>query len=124
MRRPTPLAEQLAWWRNATETGDGTVIGDQPRCGWFKVREKARSKTWLPARIWLEQPVDWETGDLTAPETFVLQIAEQTWTDEMAVAERWLWLRPATVKEWQWLTARLALHRNLNGTERPTFISA
>jgi hypothetical protein len=121
MRKPTPLAEQLAWWRNAVETGDRTVIGDQPQCGWFKAREKARSKTWLPARIWLEQPMDWETGELTAPERFVLQIAEEVWTRELEVAERWLFLRPVSQEEWRWLTARLALHKSLNGMRVPTY---
>ncbi len=121
MRKPTSPDEQLAWWRNAVATGDGSVAGDEPRCGWFKAREKARSKTWLPARVWLNQPVDWTTGDLLGPETFVLQIAERTWTEEMEVAERWLRLRPIAVQEWEWLTARLALHRSFHGTAPPTY---
>lgn len=120
MRRPTPLAAQLAWWRNAVETGDGSVSGDEPRCGWFKVRERAWSKNFLPARIWLHQPMDWLTGELSGPEEFVLQIAERQWTHDLTVAERWLHLRPVPIPEWEWLRARRALHRHLTGTTRPT----
>lgn len=122
MRKPTPLNEQLAWWRNAVETGDRTVVGDhQPQCGWFKQRLEPRSKTWLPARIWLKQEIDWETGELTEPETFLLQIADRIWADQQRVTEKWLYLRPIPVAEWEWLTARLALHQHLSGIGRPTF---
>lgn len=113
-RQPTPLAEQLAWWRNAVDTGDPSISGDEPRCGWFKVRERAWSKNFLPARIWLNQPIDWQTGQLSGPERHVLQIADRVWTDEMLVAERWLYLRPVQIQEWRWLLARRALHVQLS----------
>ena len=117
-RQPTPLAQQLAWWRNAVDTGDGSISGDEPRCGWFKVRERAWSKNFLPARIWLHQPIDWQTGELLGPERHVLQIAERVWTDEMMVAEKWLYLRPVAMRDWKWLTARRALHQHLDGMRR------
>jgi hypothetical protein len=122
MRKPTPLAEQLAWWRNAVETNDRTVSGDQPRCGWFKARLRPRSQIWLPARVWLLQEIEWETGELTGPETFNMQIADRIWTRQQEVAERWLYLRPVSLKEWEWLTARLALHSHLHGTQELTSI--
>jgi hypothetical protein len=122
VRKPTPLGVQLQWWRDAVSSGDGHVDGDLPRCGWFKAREKAWSKTWLPAKVWLNQPMDWETGELQGPETFVLAIAGSVWTRELEVAERWLRLRPVPIKEWEWLRARLALHRHWSGTRTQTFM--
>lgn len=116
MRCPTSVDAQLAWWRNATQTGDGRLQGDLPQCGWFKTRLARRSRIWLPARVWLLQPMDWETGELTAPEEYRLEIADRLWSDQNEVAERWLWLRPATMAEWRWLTAQTALRNGLNLT--------
>jgi hypothetical protein len=81
-----------------------------PRCGWFKTRHSRGSKIWLPARVWLHQVVDWKTGELIEPETFRLEIAGRLWTDQLTIAERFLFLRPVSLDEWRWLTARLALH--------------
>jgi hypothetical protein len=111
MRSPTPIAAQLEWWRHAVETGDLTRHGnDLPPCGWFKARLKRGSKTWLPARIWLHQPMDWTTGELTEPERFVLEIEDRTVMDQDQVWEMSLFLRPVTLDEWKWLRARRALH--------------
>ena len=109
MRRPTPMAEQLAWWRGAL-AGDGRRFDDLPRCGWFRQRKEARSKTWLPARVWLHQPIDWTTGELTGPEEWRLEVAGRIWTAQMEIAHRCLFLKPVTVDEWKWLSARLSLH--------------
>lgn len=70
MRTPTPLGTQLAWWRaalagEAIEQGSEECLFPQP--GYYKIRAKAWSKTWLPARVWLQQEIDWETGELTSP---------------------------------------------------------
>lgn len=109
MRRPTPLSEQLADWRIMVANNE-RPHDEWPRCGWFKQRQARGSKTWLPARIWLHQTVDFQTGELMEPERHVLEVAGRIWTDEMEVAHRWLFLRPVNLDEYRWLTARLALH--------------
>jgi hypothetical protein len=109
MRRPTPLSEQLADWKHMIATN--TRQHDEwPRCGWFKQRLEPRSKTWLPARVWLHQVIDWQTGELLEPEQFRLQIAHRTWSDQDKIQYRFMSLHPVTLDEYRWLTARLALH--------------
>lgn len=109
MRKPTPLADQLADWRSMVASGLRQT-DEWPRCGWYKARQFRGSKTWLPARVWLHQAVDWQTGELTEPEAFRLKIADRAWTDQIEIAERCLFLRAVSLDEWRWLTARLALH--------------
>lgn len=109
MRRPTPMADQLADWRRMMET-NARPTDEWPRVGWFKQRKERGSRTWLPARVWLHQVIDWQTGDLLEPETFRLEIAGRVWTDQDQIAERCLFLRAVSLDEWRWLTARLALH--------------
>jgi hypothetical protein len=114
MRLPTPLDVQLRWWRANLNGGD--ITSEFPECGYFKTRKEPRSKTWLPARIYLHQDIDWETGLLTAPETFVLEIVDRQWTDPDQVAQRWLFLKPVPMEQWRWLRARLALQNGLQVT--------
>lgn len=116
MRRPTPLDEQLAWWRNAIATNSRAITDDLPRCGWFKERLEARSKTWVPARIWLEQSVDWATGELTEPERFVLELRGRTERDQNRVAERYMRLTPCSLDEWKWWEARWHLRNGYRQT--------
>jgi hypothetical protein len=82
---------------------------EYPECGFFKLREKAWSPIWIPARIWLDQPMDWQTGELSNPERFLLEIDGRLITDQEKIELRWLRLTPATMDEWKWLRARRAL---------------
>lgn len=67
MRRPSTQAELYAWHRASLRGERRPVIEEDPECGWFKFRY-VRNGPWIPARIWCEQAVDPETGDLTGPE--------------------------------------------------------
>lgn len=133
MRSPTPIHQQLAWWRARIAGETLSVIGDQecliPQPGYYKIRAKAWSKTWLPARVSLIQEIDWSTGELTEPERPLVEIAgkplneSQQGTDLYSQAEEaWLKMRPVTLDEWKWLNARMALH--LSGIDRQTSMSA
>ncbi|MBA2125085.1 hypothetical protein DLM45_02440 [Hyphomicrobium methylovorum] len=117
MRRPTTLDEQLAWWRS---NQNGSVHADGPECGYFKRRMEAWSKTWIPVRIYLEQPIDWETGELAAPEQFRLDANGRLLTDHWTIWEAWQRLRPVTMDEWKWLTARQSLR---SGSPATAYIS-
>jgi len=131
MRTPTPLGKQLEWWRaalanEASQQGSEECLWPQP--GYYKIRSKAWSKTWLPARVWLQQEIDWETGELTSPETPVVEISGRPLSQDPGAnvfspaEEAWMKMRPVTLDEWKWLTARTALHSG--GIEKPTFSSA
>lgn len=77
MRQPTPDAVIYAYWRRAT----GQVVTDpaelrhlaqrhdeDPEAGFYRVRLR-KGAPWAPVRIWMDQPVDPETGELDGPET-------------------------------------------------------
>lgn len=129
MRKPTPLSDQLAWWRASLngehESGDEQCLWPQP--GYYKIRAKAWSKTWLPARVWLQQEIDWQTGELTAPEVPVVEISGRTLSQDLGAnvfspaEEAWMKMRPVTLDEWKWLNARAALHSNGTTTLTSTF---
>lgn len=132
MRTPTPISAQLEWWRAhlAGEESEGKG-GEEclwPQPGYYKIRAKAWSKTWLPARVWLQQEIDWETGELMSPEMPVVEILGQPLSPDPGAnvfspaEEAWMKMRPVTLDEWKWLTARAALHSNGTGTR--TSISA
>jgi hypothetical protein len=120
VRKPTPTSEQLERWRWAVANKVKLIPDEDVHCGWFKQRERAWSKTWLPAKIWLHQKVEWSTGQLMEPELFVLEIAGRKWTDQEAIEERSRRLQPISVDEWRWLMARTALHRS-HGTLEPVW---
>jgi hypothetical protein len=117
MRTPTPLEQQLAWWR---ANQNGIVHVDGPECGFFKRRLEAWSKTWIPARIYLQQEIDWETGELMEPESYRLEVFGRVLTDHWEIWEAWQRLRPVTMDEWKWLTARQVLR---NGSPATAYIS-
>ena len=133
MRQPTPLGKQLDYWRACLNGAAPPTTGDEecllPQPGYYKIRAKAWSKTWLPARVSLHQEIDWQTGELTEPEMPMVEIAGKPVSnvpgahDLLSPAEEaWLRMRPVTLDEWKWLTARAALHSA--GTARPTSFSA
>lgn len=109
MRQPTPLADQLAWWRYAADAG-ARPTSEWPECGYFKHRLEPRSKIWLPARITLQQTVDWQTGQLTEPERFRLEMRGRLILDQDWISREWLFLFPVSMTEWKWLRARSSLH--------------
>lgn len=61
------------------------MITHEPHCGWFK-RKLVRGGPHVPARIWMEQPIDPETGELVGDEIMRCEIngklcdAEEQWT--------------------------------------------
>lgn len=133
MRTPTPAEQQLSWWRARLQGDQGTGSGDEtcllPQPGYYKIRAKAWSKTWLPARVWLHQEIDYQTGELTEPEEPVVEIAGRTLSQSHAGAgafspaeEAWHKMKPVTMDEWKWLTARAELHSS--GIAQQTSTSA
>lgn len=66
MRTPTPIDDQLLFWRNAIAGRAQAIHEGEPNAGWYQTRLVARGP-WVPVRIWLEQPVD-DAGELEGPE--------------------------------------------------------
>ncbi len=117
MRQPTPLNIQLDWWRRSLEGEQMPIHEGQPQVGYYKARAWSRGP-YIPARIWLEQEIDFDTGQLADDEIYRAEIGEKPW-DAM---EAWIWVaqKPVTIKEYQWLKAQLPLIVS-SGTQASTY---
>ena len=106
MSKPTPLDRVYAWHANAMLGAMGeaeTVFNEDPQCGWFK-RSLVKDGPLVPARIWLEQPVDDETGDLIGDEVLRCEVNGRE-ADPIA---QWSWLcgKPIARSEFDYMMAR------------------
>lgn len=77
-------------------------ITQEPQCGWFK-RRLVKGGPWVPARIWLEQPTDPETGELAGDEVMRCEVGGK----ERDPVDEWTWLcsAPITEADFLYLTA-------------------
>lgn len=106
IRRPTPENDRYGWHRQALADAalhlELSISGDEPQCGWYKTR-LAKGGPWVPARIWMYQPTDAETGELDGDETLQCEI-DGRWAD---AGDKWIWLcqHPITEAEFNYLTA-------------------
>ena len=64
----------FAWHTAALAGRNPPTHIDTPRCGWFKTR-LVKGGVWCPARIWLVQEIDPDTGELAADEVMRCEIA-------------------------------------------------
>ncbi len=91
MRQPTTQADALAWWREAwprVAAGERVpVYESEVHCGFYKTRLVARGP-WVPARIWLEQDICPETGELLGEEILRCEIGGE----QHDPFDKWTWL--------------------------------
>lgn len=109
LREPTSRLDAFAWHRAALDwresgglTDDPPTNADEPQCGWFK-RRLVKGGPWVPARIWLYQPIDDETGELCGDERLQCEVAGGMRNPE----DEWPWLcgNPISESEFDFLTA-------------------
>ncbi len=84
MRQPTPR-EDLYYWHGLALRGLQPPITMEPEAGWFVTRFSLKGGP-IPASIWLEQPIDAETGELIGPEKWRAEILGE----EMDPEEVWM----------------------------------
>lgn len=81
MREPT--LDPLFWWREALAGRRLPTHEDEAHCGFFKTRkpgpEPWQKRPMVPARIWIEQPLDPETGELIGDEVMRCEIDGELW---------------------------------------------
>jgi hypothetical protein len=101
IRTPTPYAALHAWHRAAL-AGKEPQITNEPMCGWFK-RKLVKGGPFVPARIWMDQWIDDETGELLADETLQCEVAGK-WAD---AEDQWSYLagNPISEAEFKFMTA-------------------
>lgn len=68
IRTPTPEDHLFRWWRAALRGEWLEIDGEDPQPGFYR-RRLVKGGPWVPVRIWMEQAIDPETGELTEPET-------------------------------------------------------
>lgn len=107
MRRPTPLTECLAWWKAALECPPDTTP-QEPQAGWYK-RKLVKGGVFVPARLWLDQWIDADTGELMADERLQCEVNRE-WAD---AEDQWTYLaaNPISEAEFNYLTASIAWTR-------------
>lgn len=103
MRRPTPRPALYDWHSRAL-AGLNPVITQEPQCGWYK-RKLVKGGVFVPARIWMVQPVDFETGELTSDEFLQAEVNGNFADPE----DCWSWVcgNPISEAEFRYLTARI-----------------
>lgn len=67
IRQPTDRTTQYDFWRRTVAGERVERFEDEPQPGFYK-RRMVRGGPFIPVEIWLEQEIDQETGELTAPE--------------------------------------------------------
>jgi len=94
MRRPTPLHDQLAWWAAALAGQKPPIHDSDPRPGFYE-RRLVKGGPMVPARIWLVQVLDEETGELAADEVFCCEVGGR----RADAADQWSYLAAHPISE-------------------------
>lgn len=114
MRKPTSHDDLYSWWRRALKD-QSTVITQEPQPGYFK-RKLVKGGVFVPARIWMFQEIDGETGELLSDELLQCEVngskadPEDAWT--------WICANPISLAEFNYLTARIS-HAEQNEPQDP-----
>lgn len=114
MRKPTTRDEAYSWWRAALR-GKALIVSDDPQCGFFK-RRLVKDGPFVPARIWLDQDVDPETGELCDDERLQCEV-NGSYADPLD-AWQWLCANPITEQEFKYMEA-LREHAALHEPDHP-----
>ena len=99
IRQPTDLDKAYSWWRRSVAGERVPRCEDEPMCGYFK-RRMVRDGPFVPVAIWLEQDLDPDTGELTAPEE-LRAIVNGVPADPVRA---WIYARPISLGEYDALT--------------------
>ena len=99
MRKPTDQSVLYAWHRAAMAGENPPRHDGDPQCGWYKCR-LVKGGPWVPVRIYVEQDIDPETGDLICDERLSIEIEG---LDRGDPAKHWSYLTPITREEFDHL---------------------
>lgn len=100
---PTSKTVLYAWHAKAIR-GLEPVNDGTPHCGWFK-RKLVKGGVFVPARIWMFQDVEPDTGELLSDELMQCEVNGAQADPE----EAWSWIcaHPITEQEFNYLAARI-----------------
>jgi hypothetical protein len=98
IRQPSTFRQLYGWWVAATRGENPPRHEGDPQCGWYQCK-LVKGGPWVPARVWCEQMICEETGELTEPERLLCEIDGQ----RRDPATWWIRLRPITRAEYETL---------------------
>lgn len=110
IRRPSTEDDLFRWWRHAV-LGAAQPNHGEPQCGFYKTR-LVKGGPWVPVRIWCEQEIDPETGELTAPEILRCECDGQR-RDPWLI---WTYLTPISRAHWDALNEARAKNLAMQAT--------
>ncbi len=99
IRQPSSHAALYDFWRRSVAGERVPRVEDEPQCGYFK-RRMVRGGPFVPVEIWMEQDIDPETGELTAPER-LRAICNGNLCNPVTT---WTYCRPISASEYDGLT--------------------
>lgn len=114
IRQPTSQSDQYAWWRRALDDPRTPRHDGDPQPGYYRAR-MVKGGPFVPVRIWLDQSIDADTGELTAPEE--LRAERNGWP--IAPEAVWLSCRPVTQQDFHALVEAHAAEDVMAATHAP-----
>ncbi len=100
MRMPTATAYD---WHARALAGEPVQITHEPQAGWFLRKDAPGVLT--PCKIWLEQPVDEQTGELMGDEVHLCECGGVP----CDATEAWVWLAKRPISKDEYLSRMAAL---------------
>lgn len=124
IRQPSTFSQLYAWHRKAVACQQPDTHDGLPEAGWFK-RRLIKGGPWVPVRIYLEQDIDVETGELASDEVLRIEVEG---LDAGDPASHWTYLRPISRAQFEHLmdyrlrdTRMLDARQPIDLSEQPTF---
>lgn len=108
MTLPTSQQQLYAWHTQALDDMRlhlAISVDGNPECGWFKCRY-VKGGPFVPARIWMFQPIDDESGELVGDEILQAEINGK----HADPIDKWSWIcsHPITEAEYNYMVANIA----------------
>lgn len=119
MRTPTPIDVQYAWWRAALRDPSTPRHDADPQPGFYQ-RRAVRGGPWLPVKVWLQQDIDPQTGELESDESLKAEELGRP-VDPHA---SWTYLRPIPEEEYHDILSRHETMAKMKATHAPVDLGA
>ena len=115
MRSATTPHIAFKWHRDML-AGKTPATTHEPQCGWFR-RKLVKGGPFVPARIYLDQVTDPETGELTGDEVMRCEVnGEQREPDS-----EWTWLADKPISRTEYLEMIAATFASGASTTEPKY---
>lgn len=113
----TPTSHSAAYkWHRDTMAGKAPPITHEPCCGWFR-RRLVKGGPFVPARIFMEQPIDLETGELIGDEVMRCEVNGKS----RPADDEWTWLADKPISREEYLDMTSASFANSAENPAPKY---